>query len=214
MPESTNFGNIKRRVIMKGDRGGYFVNLGEGKKKYNPVAVFRKNMNGSLVKLTKKNAVPAEIKRKTRSNAGVVRKAAVSPNQGNVFRQIFKSPVMRKPRSNKGVARKVVRTPNEGDLFRQIFKTPVARKPRADKGKVRTPDQGALFRKIFKTPVMRKTKQRAPAIRRAKGRPMVSSPGGTMYKSAAAATRRKTVAAKRKVVKNLSNANPFAALFK
>jgi hypothetical protein len=71
-----------------------------------------------------------------------------------------------------------------------------------------TPNAGDLFRKIFKTPAMRKTR------RMLKGRPMIASPGGTMYKSAAAATKRKKSAAKKKVVNNLSMANPFAKLFK
>jgi hypothetical protein len=72
------------------------------------------------------------------------------------------------------------------------------RKPRSNKGVARGPREATLYRMVFGTP-------KAP-----KAKAMIASPGGTTYKSKAAATR----ARKAKFLKNMAknNANPFAAL--
>ena len=64
MMNSTNFANSLKRSIRLGSRGGFFVARADGKKKYNPVAKFRKTTDGSMVKITKANlaAVPNAIR--------------------------------------------------------------------------------------------------------------------------------------------------------
>lgn len=74
------------------------------------------------------------------------------------------------------------------------------RKVRSNKGVARGPREATLFRMIFGTPKVPKAKA------------MIASPGGTMYKSKAAATR----ARKAKVLKNMAagSKNPYNALRK
>lgn len=64
MMNSTNFANSKQRVIRMGPRGGFYVSKGDGQKKRQPVAKFRKAADGSMVKLTKANLpnVPEAIR--------------------------------------------------------------------------------------------------------------------------------------------------------
>ena len=76
--ESTAFMNVKRRVIMKTDRGKYVVMTDKGTK-YNPKAKYYRNPSGSTVhiKFAPANVVPSPIRpklvRKERKNAGAAR---------------------------------------------------------------------------------------------------------------------------------------------
>jgi hypothetical protein len=72
------------------------------------------------------------------------------------------------------------------------------RKKRSNAGVARGPREATLYRMIFRTP-----KAKAPKA-------MIASPGGTVYKSKSALTRRMKV----KALKNMENANPFATLAK
>ena len=162
---NTNFLATSGNRIMQGSKGGFFTMKKDGTKKYQPKAAFRQVGNGLRSKVTATNVnVPAALRRKVRKNAGVKRgpstvvrkaapgrkpttvkgmmKAGMTPNEGDLFRQIFKTPPVRKtavrkigpslPRGRKATTvkgmMKAGMTPNEGDLFRQIFKTPPARK--------------------------------------------------------------------------------------
>ncbi len=73
--ESTAFMNMKRRVIMRTDRGAYVVKTDKGLA-YNPKAKYYKNPAGSTVhiKYAPANMVPSPIRpklaRKVRKNSG------------------------------------------------------------------------------------------------------------------------------------------------
>ena len=108
--DSTNFANSKKRMIRKSARGTFFVMTTAGAKSYGPMAAFRKNASGSLVRLTASNSVPNKIApaaRKVRSNKGVAR----GPREGTLQRRMntesrrlaAKGP--RKVRKNKGLKR-------------------------------------------------------------------------------------------------------------
>lgn len=133
---ATNFANSKKRAIRLSDKGTYFVRTVDGKRSYGPKAAYRKKPDGTMRKLRVGSAVPAKIKRATRSNKGVARGPAAAP---------------RKPRSNKGVAR----GPQQGVVQRRmnaaakragVRRAAGPRKPRANKGVARGPREGALQR--------------------------------------------------------------------
>ena len=134
---NTNFLDVRGRRIRQGKSGGFFV-MKDGKKVYKPTAAFRQVGDGPKSKVTSKNSnVPNAIRRKVRKNAGVAR----TPNQGAMFRKIFKSPAKkagpRKVRKNAGAKRMMAAgmTPNAGNLTRMLFATPkkTVRKPAAKK---------------------------------------------------------------------------------
>ena len=78
--ESTAFLNVKRRVIMRTERGKYVVKTDKGLK-YAPKAKYYKNPAGSTVhiKFAPANVIPSPIRpklvRKERKNAGAKRGA-------------------------------------------------------------------------------------------------------------------------------------------
>jgi hypothetical protein len=129
MDQTTNFANSKKRVIRMSAKGKPFVMTADGKKSYGPKAAFKKNAaSGSLVKLTKGNAVPNKIAparlpaapkpaggpRKLRSNKGVKR----GPREETLYKMVFGNKKIpggpRKVRSNKGTKRQLVATPRQG----------------------------------------------------------------------------------------------------
>ena len=116
----------------------------------------------------------------------------------------------RKVRKNAGVARKNF-SPSAmmARLMNKKYAAPKARagarparavrKNAGARRGMRTPNQGMQYRMIFKTPPRRKV---------AKSKAMISTPGGTMYRSAANMKRRSAAARKKRAL----NANPFSLL--
>ena len=111
-------------------------------------------------------------------------------------------------------ALRVLDTANKGNIPKVIMPASLAgrktrsnagskgvRKPRTNKGVKRGPQKSRMLTNImggrFNSP--------KPKTRKPRTRMMVSSPGGTVYRSKAAATRRKTVPKRMR-------ANPFASL--
>lgn len=128
----------------------------------------------------KKQYSPKAAFRKNR-NSGALR-VLDSGNKGNIPKAIMPASLAgRKVRANKG--------------------TTGVRKPRANKGMKRGPQPSRMLANImggrFNSP--------KPKARKPRAKVMVASPGGTVYRSKAAATRRKTVPKRMR-------ANPFASL--
>jgi hypothetical protein len=184
---STNFLNSKQRRIFESDKGSFFVRTSAGKKSYGPVASFRKaGGEGAVRKLVAANSVPKKIAgavssgRKVRKNAGVARKN-FSPG-AMMARLMNKTYAAPKAKAGARPARARAVRKNAG----------VARG-------MRSPNQGVQYRMIFKTPPRRKSP---------KGKAMIGSPGGTVYRSAANMKRRSAAARKKRAL----NANPFSML--
>ena len=141
------FANSKKRMIQMSDKGVPFVMTAAGKKSYKPVAAFKKNANGSLVKLQNTNNVPNAIKPK----------AMKKPSYANMVKKSNATPKPRATRSNKGKAR-------EGTAERKaaaMFNAPKARKVRSNKGVKRGPREGTAERKaaaMFNAPKARKVR--------------------------------------------------------
>jgi len=128
----------------------------------------------------KKQYSPKAAFRKN-SRTGALRVLS-SSNKGNVPKAIMPASLAgRKTRSNAG---------SKG-----------VRKPRTNKGMKRGPQQSRMLSNImsgrFNAP--------APKARKPRAKVMVASPGGTVYRSKAAATRRKTMPRRMR-------GNPFASL--
>jgi hypothetical protein len=127
--EAGKFANSKRRMIQMSAGGVAFVKTNAGKKSYNPKAMFKKNSDGMLRKITASNSVPSKIAparipaakkatggpRKARMNKGVKR-GPMGPREATLYRMVFGSAKMpggpRKVRSNKGTKRKLVSSPS------------------------------------------------------------------------------------------------------
>ena len=141
------FANSKKRMIQMSDKGVPFVMTAAGKKSYKPVAAFKKNANGSLVKLKNTNNVPNAIKPK----------AMKKPSYANMVKKSTTTPKPRKTRSNKGASR-------EGTAERRaaaMFNAPKTRKVRSNKGVKRGPREGTAERKaaaMFNAPKTRKVR--------------------------------------------------------
>ena len=180
----TKYLNSKGRRIFQGAKGGFFARAADGKKIYKPKAAFRKvGGEGAQVKITKTRNnttnIPSPLRPKLTRAAGV-----------KSYRTAL---VGRKVRANKGVARGV----RSGTLQRRMnaeaarrrarsaarrVAGPVVRKKRANAGvkrKTRTPTEAALYQMIFGP-----EKKAITALKA-----MIVSPGGTTYRSKAAATR-------------------------
>lgn len=230
MSSSTNFLNSKKRRIFKSDRGVFFVTSKSGKA-YKPVAAFRKaGGEGATVKLVAANSVPSKIAgagvkgRAARKNKGVARLSPGSKAAGDAMRRLLaaakraaaRNGAPRAVRKNAGVARgSKFGSPQATKMFASILnRTRAAPKARAGgrptraravrknagaKRVARSPNQGVQYRMIFKTPPRRKSP---------KGKAMIGSPGGTMYRSAANMKRRAAAARKKRMLNN----NPFSML--
>tara|TARA_R110002074_G_scaffold8144_1_gene34116 strand:+ start:394 stop:1119 length:726 start_codon:yes stop_codon:yes gene_type:complete len=231
MSSSTNFLNSKQRRIFKSDKGSFFVKTAGGKKAYKPVAAFRKaGGEGAVRKLVAANSVPAKIAgagvkgRATRKNKGVARLSPGTKAAGDAMRRMVaaakraaaRNGAPRAVRKNKGVARgskfgSAQATKMFADILNRTRVAPkakagarpararAARKNAGVARGMRSPNQGVQYRMIFKTPPRRKSP---------KGKAMIGSPGGTMYKSAANMKRRAAVARKKRMLAN----NPFSML--
>ena len=229
MMNSTNFANVKRRVIRMGPRGGFFVTKIDGEKKPRPVARFRKAADGSLVKLTKANLpnVPEAIRPKRVAAAKAAPKPRGMSNSAKATKMFAtmmnKGP--RKVRKNKGVARKKVATPlapanarkvrmnamaakrNAGAMAAPRRRVRAAPKPRGRKAMSNSAKATKMFAKILNKQV---APPKAKANKVAAKNVIVVSPGGTLYKS-----KRSEMALKRAgAQKKLRKQNPFAALNK
>ena len=219
MMNSTNFANSKRRVIRMGSRGGFYIAKGDGEKKYNPVARFRKASDGSMTKLTKTNLpnVPEAIRparaagkapsptplapanaRRARMNAMAAKRAAGAMPAPRRRARATTKPRGRKPMSNSAKA---------SQLFTAMVLNKPARKVRKNKGVARKPKSGSAeatrrFAKILNKQVA------PPKAKVAAKNVIIVSPGGTLYKS-----KRSEMALKRaRAQKKLRKQNPFAAL--
>ena len=224
MSSSTNFLNSKQRRIFKSDKGSFFVKTAGGKKAYKPVAAFRKaGGEGAVRKLVAANSVPAKIAgagvkgRAARKNTGVARLSPGTKAAGDAMRRMVaaakraaaRNGAPRAVRKNKGVARgskfgSAQATKMFADILNRTRVAPKAkagaRPARARAARAaRSPNQGVQYRMIFKTPPRRKSP---------KGKAMIGSPGGTVYKSAANMKRRAAVARKKRMLAN----NPFSML--
>tara|TARA_R110002073_G_scaffold16099_6_gene62417 strand:- start:5206 stop:5868 length:663 start_codon:yes stop_codon:yes gene_type:complete len=220
MMNSTNFANVKRRVIRMGPRGGFFVTKTGGEKKPRPVARFRKAADGSLVKLTKANLpnVPEAIRPKRAAAAkATVARPRLSPGAKatKMFATIMnKGP--RKVRKNKGLRRKASPSPNQGALLRQM-NTESRRMAvtRAKKAVVATKKANDKVIDMAAKVALKANKQAAEKAKKAINKTMmVVSPGGTIYKSKRSMLQRKSRATKKNFVNKMTNTNPFAALAK
>ena len=193
MMNSTNFANSKQRVIRMGPRGGFYVSKGDGQKKRQPVAKFRKAADGSMVKLTKANLpnVPEAI-RPARAAAA---KATPKPRG-------------RKPMSNSAKATKMFQAVLNKPAHKvRKNKAPNAPKPRGRKPMSNSAKATKMFAKVLNKKV---APPKAKAAKVAAKNVIVVSPGGTLYKS-----KRSEMALKRaKNQKKLRRQNPFAALNK
>ena len=124
---STNFANGMKRVIRMGPRGGFYVSRQDGAKKRNPVALFRKAADGSMMKLTKANLpnVPEAI-RPARAAAAKPepkprgRKAmSESARATKMFQAILNKPVRKAaPKAAKVAAKNVIVVSPGGTLYK------------------------------------------------------------------------------------------------
>jgi hypothetical protein len=139
--ESGKFANSKRRMIQMSKGGAAFIRTTAGKKSYNPKAMFKKNSDGMLRKITASNSVPSKI---APARIPAAKKATGGPRKARSNKGVKRGPMggPRKARSNKGVKRGPM-GPREATLYRMVFgsaKMPGGpRKVRSNKGVKRGP---------------------------------------------------------------------------